>query len=87
MVIHNYMEDIVKSVSQDMLSRRTDVCKCEQCVLDITAWTLNRLPCKYVVTRKGRVYTKLQEMNLQFKADVAKEIAKAIAYIKDRPRH
>ncbi len=87
MEFHNYMEDIVEDTLEKLLSEREDVCKCERCKLDIIALALNRLPPKYVVTQKGRIYTKLAELELQLKADVVKEITKAIEIVKKNPQH
>jgi competence protein ComFB len=51
------------------------------------ALVLNKLPSKYVVTLKGRVYTKLSELELQRKADIVKELTKAIEIVKNNPQH
>jgi len=87
MGIHNYMEEAVKDAIEDILAQREDVCKCERCKFDMMAWALNRLPPKYVATQKGRVYTKLEEIGIQFKTDIIKEVARAIEHIKNKPRH
>lgn len=87
MGIHNYMEDIVENVIDDVLGKRDDLCRCEKCKLDIMAWSLNRLPSKYIATQKGRVYAELDELNYQFSTDVTREVARAIDQIKDNPRH
>ena len=87
MEIHNYMEEAVKEVLDDILSQREDVCKCDICRSDMMALALNRLPSKYVATQKGRVYTKLEEINVQFKTDIIKEVARAVEHVKDKPRH
>jgi len=87
MEIHNYMEEAVKEVLDGILSQREDVCKCDVCRSDMMAWALNRLPSKYVATQKGRVYTKLDEINIQFKTDIIKEVVRAVEYVKDKPRH
>ena len=87
MEIHNYMEEAVKDVLDSILSERNDVCKCDICRSDMMAWALNRLPPKYVSTQKGRVYTKLDEIGIQFKTDIIREVAKAVEYVKDNPRH
>jgi len=81
------MEEAVKEVLDDILSQREDVCKCDICRSDMMALALNRLPSKYVATQKGRVYTKLEEINVQFKTDIIKEVARAVEHVKDKPRH
>ncbi len=90
MQIHNYMEDIVEDVLNEMIRNQKDVqelCENPGNRLDISAATLNKLMPKYVVTAKGRVYTKLQKLAAQFKADVIREISKAIEIVKGNPRH
>ncbi|MCM8823131.1 MAG: late competence development ComFB family protein, partial [Candidatus Omnitrophica bacterium] len=61
--------------------------KCDRCKLDMLAWALNRLSPRYIVTNEGRVYTKLQEINIQSRVDVIREVTKAIEHIKNNPRH
>lgn len=87
MKILNYMEDIVKEQLDELLSKRDDICKCQKCKFDMMVWALNRLPAKYVVTAKGRIYTKLAEQAIQFKADVVRELAKAIVKISKNIQH
>jgi len=87
MEVYNYMEYIVHDALDDVLKSRQDVCKCDKCRLDMQAWTLNRLPAKYVVTEKGRVFTKLQEVEIQFRADVLREVTRAVAQISKNPSH
>jgi competence protein ComFB len=81
------MEDIVRDTLENLISEREDICKCPKCKLDIVAWALNRLPPKYVVTDKGRMYTKLKEQEIQFRADVVQELTKAISRISKGPQH
>lgn len=87
MELYNYMEDIVKDMLDSLLADKEDICKCEKCKFDMIAWALNRLPPKYVVTAKGRIFTKLQEVQVQFRADVIRELTKAISYISKNPQH
>lgn len=87
MKILNYMEDIVKEQLDDLLSKKEDICKCQKCKFDMMVWALNRLPPKYVITDKGRIYTKLEGQDIQFKADVARELAKAIIKVSKNIRH
>ena len=87
MKFHNYMEDIVLNMMDKILPQRDDICKCEKCKLDIVALVLNKLPPKYVVTSKGVVYTRLAQLKIQLKADLAKEITQAISIVQDKPQH
>jgi competence protein ComFB len=55
--------------------------------MDIMVFALNRLPPKYVITDRGRLYTKLTEQEMQFRADVIKELTKAIMKVSKNPQH
>ena len=87
MELHNYMEDATREVLRRILPQSEAGCKCEKCQMDIIALTLNSLPSKYIVTNRGRVYAKLTELEQQFKADIVKEVTKAIKVVKDKPQH
>jgi len=87
MKIRNYMEDVVSDLLDELLHGRKDICQCQKCKCDMMVWALNRLPPNYVVTEKGRLYTKLSEQGIQFKADVVKELTKAIQRVSKNPMH
>ncbi len=87
MKIQNYMEDVVQDELEILLAERPNVCSCQKCRYDMMVMALNRLPPKYVITSKGRLYTKLTEQETQFKADVVKELAKAILQVSRNPQH
>lgn len=87
MRVYNYMEDVVKDLLDTLLADKENICKCEKCRLDMSARALNRLPPKYVVSDKGRIFTKLQEVEIQFRADVIRELTKAISHVTKNPQH
>ncbi|MDR0248124.1 MAG: late competence development ComFB family protein [Oscillospiraceae bacterium] len=85
-VMHNYMEEIVTR-NIDAMIRHIDVCDCDICRLDIAAIALNNLRPIYVVTEKGVLYSKINDMELQVRADVCAAIAAAANLVKSKPRH
>lgn len=87
MHLQNTMEKAVFSIIDKVLDKKEDVCKCEKCKLDIIAIALNNLPSKYVVTEKGQLYSKVNEMEIQFGADIIKELVKAIETVSKSPQH
>jgi len=87
MSLKNYMEDAVFQVLDGILASRPELCKCERCRLDIAALTLNSLMPRYVVTDKGEIYAKTQQLHHQFEADVIPVILKAIESVAANPRH
>jgi competence protein ComFB len=81
------MEDVVENELDELLPDIDDICKCQRCKMDIMVFALNRLPPKYVITDRGRLYTKLTEQEMQFRADVIKELTKAIMKVSKNPQH
>jgi len=84
--IRNYMEVVVVDHLEAVLESLNS-CQCENCLYDILAIALNKLPPKYVVTKKGHLYTKINNLKNQFEVDVIAEIAQASAIVSRAPRH
>jgi len=87
MKIHNYMEEMVSDKLEEILAGKNDICKCLRCKLDMMVWALNHLPPKYVITEKGRLYTKLTEQEAQFRADIVKVLITAVLRVSRNPNH
>ncbi len=85
--IKNYMEKMVKKNLESQLEKRNNICKCDRCKLDMMAYALNHLPPKYVVTDKGSIFTRLQELEVQMNADITREVFKAIELVSKNKRH
>ncbi len=81
------MEDIVRDRLEELISKQEGICACKKCKLDMIAWALNRIPSMYVVTDKGRIYTKLKQLEMQSRADIVKELVMAMTVISKSPRH
>jgi len=84
--LKNYMEEVVDS-KLDSILNSIEICKCDKCKLDVKAIALNNLPPRYVVTDKGILYSKLNEMEFQFEVNVETEIIKAAVIVGKNPRH
>ncbi|MFA5363068.1 MAG: late competence development ComFB family protein [Candidatus Omnitrophota bacterium] len=87
MKIHNYMEEMVSDKLEEILAGKNDICKCLRCKLDMMVWALNHLPPKYVITEKGRLYTKLIEQEAQFRADIVKVLITAVLRVSRNQNH
>ena len=81
------MEEIVDKLAPEVLDTYENICKCPKCVNDIKALTLNKLPPRYVVCEKGLLYTKANEMFIQFKTDIIKELTLSIEVVSKNPNH
>lgn len=87
MAFKNYMEDAVIEELKNLLEQSKDICKCEMCREDIAAFTLNRLPAKYVATELGNIYTHLNQLKAQSRADIIVQLMGAAKVVKEKPRH
>lgn len=87
MFLKNYMEVVVDHSLQQLLKAFPAVCTCEVCTIDIKAIALNNLKPHYVVTDAGEMWTRVEEMNLQFETDVLKALIDSIAIVNANPRH
>lgn len=81
------MEEVVDFLLPTVLKKYENICKCEKCIEDIKAIALNNLKPLYVVTERGNIYAKVNELNTQFRADAIKEITGAIEKVCKNPRH
>jgi len=81
------MENEVHVLLKELLNNYPDVCQCEHCIADIKALALNELEPHYVVTNKGELYTKLNELSQQFEVDIYKALIDAIIKVKEKPHH
>lgn len=88
MQLVNFMEEAVKRVLEDLLKEDTHQSYQfdEKIKLDIMAFTLNHLPPRYVVSEKGHLYTRVDELRQQFKTDIIVELTRAINQVKANPR-
>ncbi|EQB85754.1 competence protein ComFB [Clostridium punense] len=86
-MVKNYMEIVVDNILKNVLLDYDSMCKCEKCCEDIKAIALNNLKPIYVVTQAGNVYAKVNELEIQFSADVIKELVKAISIVSKNPHH
>lgn len=85
-IYKNLMEIIVMNKIREMKSE-LDCCKCDQCLMDIATYVLNRIPPKYIVTTKGRIFSNLEALSAQHIADIITLILEASFLVNESPRH
>lgn len=81
------MEVTVDAFLPHLLAKYPDICKCEECMEDIKAIALNNLKPAYFVSHEGLLYSKVDEMTSQYRADLTGELTKAIEIVNHNPRH
>lgn len=87
MELYNYMEETVLRYIDQVLEKYNNICKCEKCILDMAAIALNNLPPEYTVTDKGKLFTKVKEMEAQHGVNIIREVTKAVEIVSKNPKH
>lgn len=85
----NHTEILILNKMEELLQNPEfkDICTCEQCLLDMASYALNRLPAKYFSCREGEIQTRITEFENQIQIDVISIITKAIRAVAKDPRH
>lgn len=88
MQIVNFMEEAVRHALEELLTEPAykALNLGEKAQLDVMAFALNHLPPRYVVTEKGHLYTRVNELKQQFRTDIVVALYKAIEQVKANPR-
>jgi competence protein ComFB len=86
-LLKNCTEVIVDNLLATILNEYNNICKCQRCINDIKAITLNNVKPFYVATEKGFTYAKINELQPQFKATVISELTKSIEIVSNNPKH
>ena len=88
MQLVNFMEEAVKRGLDELMEEPSyrSLSLDGKTRMDVLAYALNRLPPRYVVTEKGSLYTRAEELRQQFKTDIVVELSKAIKHVSTHPR-
>ncbi len=69
-MIQNQVEHHVVQAYQALRARVPEFCGCATCEADVLVYALNRLPARYVASRKGTVITELALDGNQMRARI-----------------
>ena len=86
-MVKNYMEDVVEDRLLTIIQDYAGFCKCQKCLEDVMAISLNNLKPAYTSTEVGDIYSKIDQLKLQVNTDVTTEIARAIEIVAKNPQH
>jgi len=86
MRVRNFMEYVVEDAVRKITEKEEGHTFSEKDLADIEALALNSLPPRYIVTEKGEVFSKVDELSIQFQADVTRAVMQALNRVKDNPR-
>lgn len=82
----NAAEGLVLDELEKQLDATLKVCKCQDCVLDMAAFALNKIKPYYRVSLMGRLYADSAH-STQFGEEIKKAVTAAIKKIMINPSH
>ena len=86
LVCINIMEEIMRMEAPRVMSTFS-MCQCDRCLCDVMAFALNHMPAKYVVSRRGVLFTKAASYGSQYRTDIFSSLTQACNIVKQSPRH
>lgn len=82
----NEAERLVFSELETRLKEYDNICKCQDCVMDMAAYALNHTKPYYRVSLMGTIYAHSIE-NTEYAQEVKKAVREAIKKISSNPSH
>jgi len=86
LVLINIVEDMVRQ-KVDELIKDLDMCNCNRCRLNACAIALNNLPPHYATTERGALLGELEDISINYQANLTVEVTKALLIVKEQPLH
>ena len=78
------MELVIKRVEK-LIEERDDFCKCQNCILDLIAYTLNHVKPFYMTSLLGPIDDGKKEKQIEMEIELA--IKTGLKRIKEHPHH
>ncbi len=82
----NEAESLVISELESQIARTPGLCTCQDCVLDMAAYALNKVKPAYRVSLMGSVYARTAAHTDRAR-DIAQAVTEAIEKVKANPSH
>ena len=84
--IRNKTKELVYERIEKLLEEGEDFCKCETCVLDLAAFTLNRVTPRYTTSMLGDLHPdRVLEKKIQVEIDLA--LRAGLKQLREHPHH
>jgi competence protein ComFB len=81
------MEDVVREVYNEIITKEDRFCKCERCRIDTMLIALKRLKGMYAGSLEGEIFTKLSRDDRQVRADALIVLLEAAEQVSKHPNH
>ena len=82
----NEAEGLVLAELESQTARSSDLCTCQDCVLDMAAYALNKVRPSYRASLMGSVYAK-SAVRPDYLREIKEAVREAIERVKSNPSH
>jgi len=82
----NEAERLVLVELETRMARESEICRCQDCVLDMAAFALNNVKPAYRVSLMGSVYARSARLE-EHTREIARAVDEAIKKVKANPSH
>lgn len=83
----NLVEEVVREIHGELLSRGGGFCACSQCADDVATFVLNQLRPRYANTARGWALANLELRSDQGRTELAVRVMDAMRRVAAEPRH
>lgn len=84
-IIENTIKETVINTLEDELKNYSDICQCEECIIDIVCYALNRIKPNYTASLYGALYSKADAENRA--EDIREQVISAIEFVSSNASH
>ena len=85
--MNNLVEEVVREIHADLVTRHAGYCACSQCADDAVTCVLNQLRPRYSNTAKGWAIANLELRSDQGRAELSVRVLDAMQRVAQSPRH
>jgi competence protein ComFB len=85
-LLRNRMAELVFEWIAGLIERRDDFCKCQDCVLDLTAYVLNHVKPLYCTSLLGSLYPD-EVLGKKLRVQIELAVHEGLKKIKNHPHH
>ncbi len=82
--VRNRSEELVFKKIEELMAEREDICGCESCVLDLTAYTLNHVTPLYGASLLGSLHS---NRGGEIQEEIDEAVEEGLKRIAENPHH
>ena len=85
-VLVNEAEELVIREMERQIPNHPDLCTCDECIMDIAAYSLNKVRPRYRVSLLDTVFADRQEQTA-YNREIERAVSDAVRVVREHPSH